>query len=85
MRRPSKPLTLNQFDESSKASSHTELQHSAKACAAQGAAVSTEDGLIDPDLQAVIEAWLELPEAIKAGILAMVKSAGGSETGEKID
>ena len=29
----------------------------------------------DPDLAAVVAAWSELPEAIKAGILAMVKAA----------
>jgi hypothetical protein len=28
----------------------------------------------DPDLAAVIEAWPELPEAIKADILALVKA-----------
>ena len=28
----------------------------------------------DPDLLAVIRAWPDLPEAMKAGILAMVKS-----------
>ena len=28
----------------------------------------------NPDLAAVIEAWDRLPEAIKAGILAMVKA-----------
>ena len=28
----------------------------------------------DPPLQAVIEAWPELPEQIKAGILAMVEA-----------
>jgi hypothetical protein len=33
----------------------------------------------DPDLAAVVAAWPELPEAIKAGILAMVKAAAGSE------
>ena len=27
----------------------------------------------DPDLAAVVEAWPELPEAIKAGILAMIR------------
>ena len=32
----------------------------------------------DPDLAAVVAAWPELPEAIKAGILAMVKAASGS-------
>jgi hypothetical protein len=30
----------------------------------------------DPDLAAVEAAWPELPEAIRAGILAMVKAAG---------
>jgi len=29
----------------------------------------------DPDLAAVVEAWPELPDAIRAGILAMVKAA----------
>jgi hypothetical protein len=29
----------------------------------------------DPDLAAVVTAWPELPEAIKAGILAMVRAA----------
>ena len=31
----------------------------------------------DPDLAAVVEAWPDLPEALKAGILAMVKAASG--------
>jgi hypothetical protein len=28
----------------------------------------------DPDLAAVVDAWPELPEAIKVGILAMIKA-----------
>ena len=31
--------------------------------------------LVNPDLAAVIEAWERLPEAMKAGIVAMVKAA----------
>ena len=31
----------------------------------------------NPDLAAVVEAWPDLPEAIKAGIVAMVKAARG--------
>jgi hypothetical protein len=31
----------------------------------------------DPDLAAVVDAWLRLPEAIKAGIVAMVEAAKG--------
>ncbi|MCH9035571.1 MAG: hypothetical protein IID42_13900 [Planctomycetes bacterium] len=29
----------------------------------------------DPDLAAVISTWPELPEAVRAGIVAMVKAA----------
>ncbi len=32
-----------------------------------------------PDLVAIVAAWPELPEAIKAGILAMVKAAAGNK------
>ena len=32
----------------------------------------------DPGLAAVVEAWPELPDAIKAGIVAMVRAASGS-------
>ncbi len=32
----------------------------------------------DPDLAAVVAAWPKLPEAIRAGILAMVETALGS-------
>ena len=31
-----------------------------------------------PELRAIIHAWPDLPDAIKAGILAMVRSAGGA-------
>ena len=42
-------------------------------CAAPGAAVELENVPIDPDLQAIIARWSELPEALKAGIMAMVR------------
>lgn len=32
----------------------------------------------EPDLAAVVDAWPNLPEAIRAGILAMVQAASGS-------
>jgi hypothetical protein len=32
----------------------------------------------DPDLAAIVAAWSELPEAIRAGIMAMVRAASGS-------
>jgi hypothetical protein len=31
--------------------------------------------VVDPDLGAVIKAWPDLPAAIKAGVVAMVKAA----------
>ncbi len=31
----------------------------------------------DPELAAVVEAWADLPDAVRAGILAMVRAAGG--------
>jgi hypothetical protein len=33
--------------------------------------------LARPDLATVVDAWPKLPEALKAGILAMVKAASG--------
>jgi hypothetical protein len=41
----------------------------------QGEAVWPNSGPMDADLAAVVEAWPTLPEAIKAGILAMVRAA----------
>ena len=32
---------------------------------------------LDPDLARVLEAWPTLPEALRAGIVAMVKAAAG--------
>ncbi len=37
----------------------------------------TDTRKTEPDLAAVVEAWPDLPEALKAGILAMVKAASG--------
>jgi len=41
--------------------------------AAAGAAVVSENAPIDVDLQAIIEQWADLPDAMKAGIMAMVR------------
>ncbi len=35
----------------------------------------TDTSKIDSDLAAVVEAWPDLPEVLKAGIVAMVKAA----------
>ena len=46
-----------------------------------GSISAAVDQEIDTDLQAVIDAWQDLPEAIKTGILAMVRTAGSSAAG----
>jgi hypothetical protein len=38
---------------------------------------AADAAIADPDLAAVVEAWGRLPDAIRAGILALVKAAGG--------
>jgi len=43
--------------------------------AAPGAALSAGKVPIDPDLELVVERWSELPDPVKAGILAMVRAA----------
>ena len=42
---------------------------------AESEAVWPNSSPIDADLAAVVDAWPKLPEAIKAGILAMVRAA----------
>ena len=42
---------------------------------AECGALGVQSAPIDPDLRAVIEHWPALPEAIKAGILAMIRAA----------
>ena len=44
--------------------------------AAESGAIVAENAPVDPDLQAIIERWPDLPEAMKADIVAMVKAAG---------
>ncbi len=47
--------------------------------AAEGSAAERENASLDPDLQAIIDAWPTLPESVKADILAMAK-AGESDS-----
>ena len=44
---------------------------------AESGALGAQRAEIDPDLAAVIDAWPDLPPAVKAGIAAMVKVAKG--------
>ena len=45
--------------------------------AAPGAAVGAENNPIDADLQAIIQCWPDLSDAVKAGIVAMIRESGG--------
>ena len=42
---------------------------------AESGAESAENTSISPDLQKLIDAWPNLPKAVKAGIVAMVNAA----------
>ncbi len=42
----------------------------------QGDAESGAVATIDPSLASIIDAWATLPDAMKAGILAMVRASG---------
>ena len=46
--------------------------------AARSDAPEPKNAAIDPELRAVADAWPTLPDAVKAGILAMVRAAAQS-------
>ncbi|MCZ6736103.1 MAG: hypothetical protein O7C65_09965 [Planctomycetota bacterium] len=54
---------------------HSELRDVIDLGGAESGAVGDKSGLADPDLQHLIDAWPDLPEAIRAGIVAMVNAA----------
>jgi hypothetical protein len=53
------------------------LEQPAESRAAESDASGPDSAPIDTDLARVIDAWPGLPEAVKAGIKAMVKAATG--------
>ncbi len=38
--------------------------------------IGAAGGAIDPDLQAILDAWPRLPESVRAEVLAMVRASG---------
>jgi hypothetical protein len=44
---------------------------------AKSGALDAKTPAIDPGLAVIIDAWPKVPEAIRAGILALVRAAGG--------
>jgi hypothetical protein len=59
-----------------KASSHNGLRISTPPI---GHHLPTDACQIDPDLVAVIEAWNELPKAVRASIMMLVQAAKGND------
>lgn len=49
-----------------------------KSGGAESGAPGAPERLRDPELQRIIDAWDGLPEAVRAGIVAMVNAAGGA-------
>ena len=47
-----------------------------------GAESGAHSAPIGDDLRAIIEQWAELPDAVKASIVAMVTAAGGHSSSE---
>jgi len=56
----------------------TTYEKSPKALGALLGALAAEIGPACPDLATLVSAWPRLPEALKAGIMAIVKVAGGT-------
>lgn len=63
---------MSQIPGSCKGESNQDFQQSPPA---EQARLIARSGKTDPDLAHLIEAWPGLPDALKAGILAMVKAA----------
>ncbi len=47
--------------------------------AAESGAVGARNRTHDPELAAVVAAWADLPEAVRAGIVAMVRAASNGD------
>lgn len=50
-----------------------------KKSAAESGAAGAENGLVDPDLAAVVQAWPDLPAATRRQMVAMVEAVAGDE------
>ena len=55
---------------------HKHLQQSIDEKAQKSKVFGAKSKQIPPELADIIDAWPDLPEPVKAGILAMVKAAG---------
>ena len=51
-----------------------------KSSGARGGAIVRQVDVLDADLVKVIDAWVQLPEAVRTSILTMVRAADGAST-----
>src|SRR5205823_528763 len=70
------PLLWRQRNDNEKEQSDKDLRHSSRSSAHQ---LPTDTRQTPSDLAFVIERWAELPEAVRAGIVAMVRASGKRE------
>ena len=66
---------MNPMLEAQKSREHNYLRDQADSSAAPGAASAQQNTPEDSNLAAVVTAWPTLPEAVRAGIVAMVQVA----------
>jgi hypothetical protein len=77
------PGLQNRGDDSVSPNASSQLRKLPPSLAAQGKRAARNQARLDApndtELAAVVDAWPELPEAIRAGILAMVRAASGRD------
>ena len=67
-------LKRHPLGEANYSTTSSEKPQSSDMGASESAAFPSLDGYLATELQAVIDAWPALPEAVKVGILAMVQT-----------
>jgi hypothetical protein len=68
------PLIKSQQTENGGTCNDKDLRTPDEQSAASGAAHDPKSGVSDPDLTAVVEAWPDLPEHVRATILTLIRS-----------
>ena len=72
---PATPCGAPHFESDATCPDSQGERHISEGTGADAGAVETKNAHDDADLQAIMDAWPDLPEAIKAGIMAMVTAA----------
>ena len=67
--------TENQATRKHKAANDKHLRNEVSGVGPEMGPVTTNPPALEPDLQSIVELWPDLPQAVKAGIVAMVRAA----------